>query len=347
MRIQKLLRRHQPSKEAVMNVAFLISRAAVVPLAAMLSVTAVWAQGTAANSYPTRAIRLIVAYPPGGGTDVIARILAQKMSEGLGKQLVVDNRGGADTIIGTDLVAKAAPDGYTVGVATSTLTINTALYAKLPYDVARDFAPVTLQVKGLYVLVVHPSVAAKSMSELVALIKSAPGKLNAANAGPGSPSHLGLAQLNTYPGLKVVGINYKGAGPAAASVLSGETQIMVVSMPTVIQQIQAGRLRALAVTSTQRSPSVPDLPTAAEAGLPGFEASNWYGLIVPARTGKAQINRLYEESRKALAQADVKRRLVDLGADIVASTPEEFGVFIRAEIVKWAKLTRDAGIKPE
>jgi len=299
------------------------------------------------GAYPSRAVRLIVAYPPGGGTDVIARIVAQKMSEGLGKQLVVDNRGGADTIIGTDLVAKATPDGHTVGMATSTLTINTALYPKLPYNVTRDLAPVTLQVKGLYVLVVHPAVPAKSMSEFIEMIKSAPGKYNAANSGPGSPSHLGIAQINTDPGLKVVGINYKGAGPAAASVLSGETQIMVVSMPTVIQQIQTGRLRALAVTTTKRSPSVPDLPTAAEAGLPGFEASNWYGLIVPTGTAKAHVARLYEESRKTLADPGVKQRLIDLGADIVGSTPDEFAAFIRAEIAKWGKLLASAAGKPE
>lgn len=329
-----------------MGAALLMRWISAATLAILLGVTVVRAAGTAENAYPTRSIRLIVPYPPGGGTDVIARIVSQKMSEALGKQIVVDNRGGADTIIGTDLVAKATPDGYTVGEATSTLTINTALYAKLPYDVLRDFAPVTLQVKGLYVLVVHPSVPAKSMSELIALIKSSPGKFNAANAGPGSPSHLGLAQINNYPGLKVVGINYKGAGPAAASVLSGETQIMIVSMPTVMQQIQAGRLRALAVTSTQRSQSVPDLPTAAEAGLPGFEASNWYGLILPAQSGKAQITRLYEESRKALADASVRQRLTALGADIVSGSPQDFAVFIRAEIAKWAKLLRNVENKP-
>ncbi len=327
-----------------------LSRVFSVPVAlvaGLLCAAPAQAADASASSYPSRAIRLIVAYPPGGGTDVIARIVAQKMSDGLGKQLVVDNRGGADTIIGTDLVAKATPDGYTIGMATSTLTINTALYPKLPYNVTRDLAPATLQVKGLYVLVVHPSVPAKSMGELIELIKSSPGKYNAANAGPGSPSHLGLAQINAYQGLKVVGINYKGAGPAASSVLSGETQIMVVSMPTVIQQIQAGRLRALAVTTTKRSPSVPDLPTAAEAGLPGFEASNWYGLIVPTGTPKSYVTRLHEESRKALADPTVKQRLLELGADIVSSTPEEFAVFIRAEITKWAKLLGDTAGKQE
>ena len=327
-----------------------LSRVFSVPVAlvaGLLCAAPAQAADASASSYHSRAIRLIVAYPPGGGTDVIARIVAQKMSDGLGKQLVVDNRGGADTIIGTDLVAKATPDGYTIGMATSTLTINTALYPKLPYNVTRDLAPATLQVKGLYVLVVHPSVPAKSMGELIELIKSSPGKYNAANAGPGSPSHLGLAQINAHQGLKVVGINYKGAGPAASSVLSGETQIMVVSMPTVIQQIQAGRLRALAVTTTKRSPSVPDLPTAAEAGLPGFEASNWYGLIVPTGTPKSYVTRLHEESRKALADPTVKQRLLELGADIVSSTPEEFAVFIRAEITKWAKLLGDTAGKQE
>jgi len=321
-----------------MNVEVLIRPIAAAVFAIILGAPSAWAQSSAGKAYPTRAIRLIVAYPPGGASDIIARIIARGMSDGLGQSLVVDNRGGADTIIGTDLVAKAAPDGYTVGFTTSSLVVNTAIYPKLPYDVLQDFAAVTRQVQAPYLVVVHPLVSAKSMSELVALIKSAPGKLNAAYAGPGSPSGLGLQQLNNYPGLKVVGINYRGAGPAAASVISGETQVAIVSVPTVAQHIQSGRLRALAVTTAQRSRSLPQLPTAAEAGLPGFEVSNWYGLVVPAGTEKAKINRLYEESEKVLAQAAVKQQLADLGADIVASSPDSFGAFIRSEIARWAKL---------
>ena len=283
--------------------------------------------------FPSRPVRLIVPYPPGGGSDVIARILAPKMSEGFGQQVVIDNRAGAATIIGLDMLAKSPPDGYTFGIATSTLAVNSTLNKSLPFDTARDFAPIML--------------AAKSVRELVALAKAAPGKLNSAIAGSGTPMHMGLAQFNAMVGSRIPGVIYKGAGPALTSLLGGETQMAFISMPTVAAHIQAGKLRALAVTGERRSPAAPDLPTTSESGLPGFALSGWYGFLAPAKTGTAQINRLNAELRKALAHPDVKQRLLDFGADAVASTPAEFGVFLRAEIAKWGKVVREANIQAE
>jgi tripartite-type tricarboxylate transporter receptor subunit TctC len=305
------------------------------------------AQSALKIAYPDRPIRFIVPYPPGGGSDVIARILAPRLGEGLGQQIVIDNRGGAASMIGLDMLAKSPPNGYTFGIATSTLTVNAALDRKLPFDAARDFAPIMHAVDGLYVLVVHPSVPAKSVNELVALAKSPAAKMNGAIAGSGTPMHLGIVQFNTLTGAKVTPITYKGAGPALTSLLGGETQMAIVSMPTVAAFIQAGRLRAIAVTSERRSAAAPDLPTANEAGLPGFVISGWYGLFAPAGTPAIYINRLNEELRKVLAQSDIKKQLVDFGADIVASTPAEFVRFYRAELAKWAKVVREANIKAE
>jgi len=288
-----------------------------------------------------------VPYPPGGGSDVIARILAVKMSENLGQQVVIDNRPGAATIIGIDTIAKSPPNGYTFGIVTSTLAVNTTLNKSLPFDTVRDFAPIMLAADGLYVLVVHTAVPAKSVRELIALTRAAPGKLNAAIAGSGTPMHMGLAQYNSMVGSSIPGIIYKGAGPALGSLLSGETQLAFISMPTVVNHIQSGKLRALAVTGTKRSAAAPDLPTAAEAGLPGFALSGWYGFLAPAKTPAAQINRLNHALAHALAQPDVKQRLAEFGAEVVSSTPAEFGVFLRAEIAKWGKVVREQNIRPE
>jgi tripartite-type tricarboxylate transporter receptor subunit TctC len=310
-------------------------------------VAAIAAQVAAAQAYPARPIRMIIPWPPGGGTDVLGRIICQRLAEQLGQQIVVDNRGGASTIIGTEILAKSAPDGYTMGFATSNLATNPSLYAKLPYDAARDFAPVTLAVQGLYVIVAHPSLPAKSVKELIAHAKTAQGKINVALAGPGTPNHLALAQFNAMLGVNLAGIQYKGAGPAVTSLVGGETQLMFISYPTVAPHVQAGRLRLIAVTSEKRSSAAPDVPTAVEAGLPGFVVGEWYGILAPTRTGTAQISRIQEEVKKVLAQADVRQKLLSLGADVVASTPDEFGAFIRAETVKWTKVIKAAGIKAE
>jgi tripartite-type tricarboxylate transporter receptor subunit TctC len=316
-------------------------------LSIVAAVLASPAHAATSRPFPERPVRLIVPYPPGGGSDVMARILAPRMSDGLGQPVVIDNRPGAATIIGVDTLAKSPPDGHTFGIVTSTLAVNTTLNKSLPFDTRRDFAPVMLAADGLYVLVVNPAVPAKSVRELIALTKSAPGKLNAAIAGSGTPMHMGLAQYNSMVGARIPGIIYKGAGPALGSLLSGETQLAFISMATVVSQVQSGKLRALAVTSAKRSAAVPDLPTAIEAGLPGFVVSGWYGFLAPARTGAAQVNRLNDELRKALHQPEVRQRLLEFGAEVVASTPAEFGVFLRAEIEKWGKVVREQNIQPE
>ena len=300
-----------------------------------------------AQAYPERPVRLIVPYPPGGGSDVVARLLAPKMSEELGQPVVIDNRAGAATIIGLDMLAKSPPNGYTLGIATSTLAVNSTLNRNLPFNTARDFTPIMHAADGLYVLVVHPSVPAKSVGELVALAKSAPGKLNGAIAGSGTPMHMGLVQFNSMVGGRITAVIYKGAGPALTSLLGGETQMAIISMPTVVTQIQSGKLRAIAVTGARRSAAAPDLPTATETGLPGFVVTGWYGFLGPAKTGATAVNRLNAALRYALAQPDVKKRLLEFGADTVASTPAEFATFLRAEIAKWGKVVREANIQPE
>ena len=300
-----------------------------------------------AGAYPARPIRFVIAYPPGGGSDAVARVIAPRLGEVLGQQAVVDNRGGAATIIGMDLVAKSAPDGYTIGLATSNLAVNPALYQKLPYDAAKDFSYVTLLAKGLYVLAVHPSVPAKSVKELIAVLKTDAGKITGATAGVGTPMHLGLEQLNALLGVKVVAVNYKGAGPAAAAVIGGEAQIMFATYSTIAGFIQAGRVRVLAVTSAERSPTAPDLPTAIEAGLPGLVVGEWYGIVMAARTDKAHVDQLDRTLRAIVAEPDVKERFGRIGVEAIGQGPREFGAFMRSESARWEKVVRSAGIKAE
>jgi tripartite-type tricarboxylate transporter receptor subunit TctC len=299
------------------------------------------------ENYPVRPVRFVIAYPPGGGSDAVARVIAPRLGEVLGQQVVIDNRGGAATIIGMDIVAKSAPDGYTIGLATSNLAVNPALYQKLPYDAAKDFTYATLLAKGLYVLAVHPSVAAKSVKELIALLKSGAGKFTGATAGVGTPMHLGLEQLNALLGVKVVAVNYKGAGPAAAAVIGGEAQIMFATYSTIAGFIPTGRLRVLAVTSAERSPTAPDLPTAVEAGLPGLVVGEWYGIVMAARTAKGQIERLDRDLRAIVAEPDVKERFGRIGVESIGQGPREFGAFVKSETARWEKIIRSAGLKAE
>lgn len=321
----------------------------------VVALTLAWSAGAIAQSpapvssqnYPARAIRMVVAWPPGGGTDVIARIICTRLSEALGQQVVVDNRGGASTIIGTDNLVKSAPDGYTLGFATSNLAVNPSLYAKLPYDALRDLAAVTLAAKGLYVMAVHPSVPAKSVKELVGLVRASGDKFNVSLAGPGSPPHLALAQFNTLLGVNLAGIHYKGASPAATALMSGETQLIFTSYPTIAAHAKSGRVRIIAVTNAKRSAATPEMPTTVEAGLPGFVFEEWYGIVAPAKTERAQLDRMNDEVRKVLALNDVKDKLIAVGADIVGGSGEEFMTFIRAETARWAKVVRAAGIKAE
>lgn len=305
------------------------------------SVTAV------AQSWPARPVRMIVPFAPGGPTDVMARILGQKLSEGLGQQFVVENRAGAGGNIGMGVAAKAAPDGYTVLVASSSYVVNPSLYAKAGYDPYKDFAPVTVAAASPNVLVVHPSIPAKNVQELVALVRSNPGKHNYAQPGTGTTPHLSGELFKLTFKLDIVNVPFGGAGPAVASAVGNQTPIAFVALPPAAPHIKSGALRALALTSGKRVPTLPDVPTMAEAGAPDQEAETMQGVLFPAGTPREIVDRMQREIVRVVALPDVKERLAALGFEAVANTPEEFAAYIRAEINKWAKVIRDAGIKVE
>jgi tripartite-type tricarboxylate transporter receptor subunit TctC len=311
-----------------------------------------WAtQVTAADSgqsYPNRPVRFIVPFAPGGSTDTLARTVGQKLGEALGEQVVVDNRSGGNGNIGTDLVAHAAPDGYTILLGyIANLAIGPSLYAKLPFDPVKDLAPVTQLAVAPNILVVHPSVPAKNFKEFIAYAKANPQKVNFASAAVASPGHLAGELLNHAAGIHMQHVPYKGSGQAVVDLVGGQVQVMVSGMSSVMPHIKAGRLRALAVTGAQRSPAVPDIPTIAESGFPKFEATAWYGVLVPARTPKAIVTRLHDEIVRALKMPDVKERLESVGFEIVGSTPEAFGAYIKSEIVKWAPVVKASGAKAD
>jgi tripartite-type tricarboxylate transporter receptor subunit TctC len=301
----------------------------------------------AADPYPIRPIRMILPFPPGGGTDVVGRVLAQHMSASMGQPIVVENRAGASGTIGTAAIAKAAPDGYTFGIIISNHLVNPALFKQLPYDSVKDLKPITLIGNGLFALVVHPSVPARSLQDLIALARSKPNALNVAIASNGTIGHLAWEQLKATQSIEMTPILYKGAGPAVADVLSGQVQVIFASYPSVQAHIQAGKLRAIAVLSERRSPIAPELPTAAEAGVPSLTLSDWWGFVAPAGTSKAIVDRLHAETQKALAIPEVQSRLRGLGAEIVGNSPEEFSNLIASGIEKWGQVVRNAGIKAE
>ena len=299
----------------------------------------------AADSYPTRPVRLLVPFAPGGGADALARIISPRMYEGLGTPWVVDNRGGAAGNIAAETVARAAPDGYTVFMGFNTvLTVNPGLY-KLPYNVETDLQPVTLLANAQYLLVLHPSVAATTLKEFVALAKAKPGALNYASAGVGSPLHLAAELFKARAGINMVHLAYKGGGPAAAAVLAGEAQVIFGSVAASVPQVKAGKLRALATTGAKRSKVLPDLPTIAESGYPGFEVGSWYALLVPAKTPAAIVNRLRDEAIKSLQHPDVQQAMARQGLDPQTSTPQELAARIKAETRMWAGVIKTAGIK--
>jgi tripartite-type tricarboxylate transporter receptor subunit TctC len=301
-----------------------------------------------AQVYPAKPIRMIVAYPPGGGTDIVGRMVAQKLGETLGQSVVVENRGGASGNIGTEIAARAAPDGYTVlmgNVAPN--AINVSLFKNLPFDPVADFAPVSLVASTPNILVVHPSTPARSVKEVVALARSRPGVLNFASAGVGSSSHLAGELFRILAGADIVHVPYKGAGPAMVDVLSGQVQLYFATMPAAMPHVKSGKLVPIAVTSLKRSQALPDAPTIAESGVPGYEASTWYGLLAPAHSPDAAIARLHESVVKMLGDAALRAKLADQGFEPVGDSPKEFAVYIRSEIAKWGKVIRDAGIRPE
>ncbi len=304
--------------------------------------------GAAADAYPAKPVRFVVAFPPGGGTDIIARSIAQKLAERLAQQVVVDNRPGAGGNIGTDIVAKATPDGYTLLMGSAgPLAINASLFGKTPFDPVRDLAPVTLAASTPNVLVVHPSLKATTVKELIALTRAKPGEINFASSGHGTPAHLAGELFNSMAGVKLVHVPYKGAAPALADLLGGQVQLMFSTMPPALPHVKDGKLRALAVTNAKRSPATPELPTIDEIALPGFEANTWHGVVVPAGTPAAVVARLNREIVAILHLPDVVERLSVQGAEPVGSTPEEFAAYIRSETVKWAKVVRDSGAKAE
>jgi len=300
-----------------------------------------------AQSYPDRAIRLIVSYPPGGGTDVTARAITPKLSELLGKQVLIDNRPGAGSTIGTDLVAKAAPDGYTLHMTDTTFGIIPGLYPKLPFDAVRDFQPV-VQVTNVPVgLVVHPSLPVRSLQELIALAKAKPGALNFGSGGIGTPVHMSGELLKLAARIDIVHIPYKGAGPAFSDLLGGHFHLMFPTLQSAVPHIKSNRLRLIALTTEKRSPAFPDTPTTAEAGVPGVVASAWFGIQAPRGTPKPIVDRLHADTVRVLQDAAIRQRFEAESAEVVGSTPEEFRSFIGNEIAKWTKVVKDAGIKAE
>jgi tripartite-type tricarboxylate transporter receptor subunit TctC len=315
--------------------------------AVLLALLGVAAPGVLAQNYPAHAIKLVVPSSPGGGTDIVGRILAQKLSEQLGQQVVVDNRAGAGTIIGNDAVAKSAPDGYTLLMGLSTLAINPSMYAKLPYDALRDFAPISQAVSSPNILTLHPSVPAKTVKELIALAKARPGSLTFGSAGMGTSPHLSGELFKTLARIDMVHVPFKGSGQSVISQLAGEIAANFPSVPTAMPYIKAGRLRGLGVTTLKRAQALPDVPSIAEAGLPGYEATQWFGLLAPAGTPRSIVDRLYQESSRALRSADVKERMTAEGLEVVGGTPEEFAAYIRSETDKWTKVIAAAGIKPQ
>jgi tripartite-type tricarboxylate transporter receptor subunit TctC len=299
-----------------------------------------------AQGYPNRTIRLVVPFPAGGTTDILAREAAQKLTEVLGQAVVVDNRPGAAGNIGSDLVAKSAPDGYTLLMGTvGTHAINPSLYSKMPYDHVKDFAPVVLVAGVPNVLVVNPALPVKSVSDLIKLAKDKPGQINFASSGSGTSIHLSGELFKTMAGVDMTHVPYKGSSPALTDLIGGQVQIMFDNLPSALPQIKAGRLRAIAVTSLKRASVLPDIPTINESGLPGFEASSWFGVLAPAGTPAPIVLRINAEVNQWLQSAVAREKLLSQGAEAAGGSPEQFANHIRAETEKWAKVVKASGAK--
>ncbi len=319
--------------------------AAFLFLAAVLCAGPIMAQD--AKDYPAKPIRIIVPYPPGGGTDVVARISSDPLAAALGQPIIIDNRGGAAGNLGTDIAAKSAPDGYTILLTLSSHTINPKLYDKLPFDVERDFAPISLVALSPQILVAHPSVPANNIRELIALAKAQPGKLNFASVGTGSPGHIAGELFKLKTGVDIVHIPYKGGGPAVTDTLGGQVQLLFVTLPAAMQHVKAGRLKALAVTSDKRSLAAPDIPTIAESGVPDCVVNSWYGALAPAKTPPAIVAKLQAAFAKVLTMPEVKDKLFAQGAEGAPSTSADFERRIHDELRQWEYVIREAKIKAD
>jgi tripartite-type tricarboxylate transporter receptor subunit TctC len=300
----------------------------------------------AAQGYPVKPLRIVVPFAPGGPNDILARVIGQKLTEAWGQQTIVENRPGGGTVIGTEVVAKSPPDGYTLLMVSTSHTTNPTLLHKLPFDTLRDLAPVIQVASSSNVVIAHPSLPAKSVNELIAVARTRPDQVAYGSGGNGTSTHLAGAMLALMGSVKMIHVPYKGGGPATIALLSGEITWMVGTILPSVPHIKTGRLRALAVTGTQRTPALPDVPTVA-ASLPGFEANSWYGVSAQGATPKDVIAKLNQEIAKGLNAGDLRARLASEGAEVVGGSPEEFGVFFRAEIEKWAKVIKAAGIKLE
>jgi len=318
-----------------------------VLLAAVLAAAASTpAQPVLAQAYPSKPVRLVIPYPPGGGTDTIMRPFAQVLTERLGQQVVVDNRGGGGGAIGMEIAARSAPDGYTIVAAlTAQLAVNPSLYKNLPYDPVKDFAPITLFADGPYVLVVHPSLPVKSVKDLVALARKRPNDITYASSGNGSGGHLAAELLKTMTGIKVLHIPYKGGGPALTALLSGEVQVLFSTYAAGQGHIRAGRVRALGVTTARRPKAIPDIPTIAEAGVPGYDSGVWYALLAPAGTPREIVDRLNRDTIAVLNQPAFNKMLVARAIDPIGSTPEVLAKYIKTEVTKWARVVKEAGVR--
>ena len=317
-------------------------------LAALFLVTLAGTLPVCAQEYPHKPLRLIVPFAPGGGNDTVARAIAQSAGASLGQPVVVDNRPGAGGMLGAQLAAKSPPDGYTLflgGVGSH--AVNPNLHARLPYDPVKDFAPITLIASAPSVLVVHPSLPARTLAEFTALAKASPGRINYASNGNGSSAQLAAVLYESMAGVRMVHVPYKGLAPALVDLLAGEVQAMFSSVVAIVPNIKAGRLRALAVTGRRRAALLPEVPTLDESGVPGYEAGSWYGILAPAGTPQAIVVKLHEAIARALAQPEVRERLVSEGAEVIGSTPEAFAAHITAELARMGKLIRDAGIRME
>ncbi len=301
-----------------------------------------------AQQWPSKAVRLVVPFPPGGSTDVLGRLLAARLADALGQQVIVDNRGGAGGVIGTDLVVKSPPDGYTLLFSASApIAINVTLMKSVPYDPRKDLAPVSRVGTVPLVLVVHPSVPVRSVKELIALLRARPKDFTYASAGTGTPQHLSGELFKTIAKVSMTHVPYKGSGPAMTDVIAGQVPITFEVFITALNYVKAGRLRALAQTGGNRSPYLPDVPTIAETGVPAYDSSGWYGLLAPAGAPPPVVTRLHTEVTRIMATADMKQRMAELGADPVSETPDQFASFIRSDIVKWAKVIAASGATPD
>lgn len=305
------------------------------------------AQDAAPQPYPSRPIRLIVAWGPGGAPDIFARIVGQRLYEAMGQPVIVDNRPGATGNIGAEIAAKAPPDGHTLFNATLSLAISPGFYRKLPFDPVASFAPVTMLASVPLILVIHPGLPVKSVTELITLAKSRPGSLNYASVGVGSPAHVSAELFQIMGGGKLVHVPYKSGGAMAAAILTGEAQLSFIAIAPALPHVNAGRLRALAITAAKRSPAVRDVPTFAEAGVPGIEVDNWNGILAPAGTAKNVTNRLHGEIIKAVRAPEVADQFARQGAEVNTSSPAQFSTVIKAEVAKWAKVVKASGIKPQ